>query len=163
MPDFSDSYPSIPSAPLHFAYDFGVQAAIVAVNEETGTVRLLKLIAAHDVGAPILRRNVIGQIEGAVVQGIGYALSEQFIVENGIPKTVDFKDLKLLRLRDIPVIVPIIIEDPHPKGPFGAKGMGELAISPTAPAIANAVYDATGLWVTSLPITKEKLGLKLRK
>jgi CO/xanthine dehydrogenase Mo-binding subunit len=160
-PDHSDANPGTPPAPLHFAYDFGVQAAVVAVNEQTGAVRVLKLVAAHDVGKTLIWRNVIGQIEGAAVQGIGYALSEQFIVDKGIPKTLQFKDLKLLRLRDIPEIVPIVVENPHPRGPFGAKGMGELAISPTAPAVANAIHDAIGVWVNSLPIDKHKILLAL--
>jgi CO/xanthine dehydrogenase Mo-binding subunit/aerobic-type carbon monoxide dehydrogenase small subunit (CoxS/CutS family) len=156
-PAHSDAHPAIPRAPLHFAYDFGVQAAMVAVNEDTGAVRVLRLIAAHDVGTTLIRRNVIGQIEGAAVQGIGYALSEQFVVEKGFPKTLQFKDLKFLRLRDVPEIVPLVVENPHPKGPFGAKGMGELAISPTAPAIANAIHDAIGVWFNSLPIDKPKI------
>ena len=67
------------------------------------------------------------------------------------------KDLGLLRFRDIPEIIPIPITDPHPKGPFGAKGMGELALTPTAPAVVNAIHDAVGVWVTELPVTKEKL------
>jgi aldehyde oxidoreductase len=162
-PVHSEVHPPKPLAPLHFAYDFGVQAAVVAVNEKTGDVRVLRLVAAHDVGSALIRRNVIGQIEGAAVQGIGYALSEKFVVEKGVPKTLRFMDLKLLRLRDIPTIVPIIVENPHPKGPFGAKGMGELAISPTAPAIINAIHNAVGIWVNSLPVTKDKLRLALEE
>jgi CO/xanthine dehydrogenase Mo-binding subunit len=120
-------------------------------------VRVIKVIAAHDVGLPISRRNVIGQIEGAVIQGIGYALSESFPVQDGVPQISKFKDLGLLRFRDVPQIEPIIVEDAHPKGPFGAKGMGELTITPTAPAIVNAIHDAVGVWVNSLPVTREKL------
>ncbi len=161
-PAHSEAYPKKPQAPLHFAYDFGVQVAMVAVNPQNGNARVLKIIAAHDVGSPLIRRNVIGQIEGAVVQGVGYALSEQFVVKDGIPQTVRMKDLGLLRLRDLPEIVPIVVEDYHPKGPFGAKGMGELAISPTAPAIVNAIHNAVGVWVNSLPVTKEKLQLALQ-
>lgn len=153
----SAAYPEPPEAPLHFAYDFAGQVVMVAVHEETGRIRVLRLIAAQDVGVPLIRRNVIGQIEGAAVQGLGYALSEQFVVENAIPKSLRLKDMGLLRFRDIPVIQPIIVEDPHPKGPFGAKGMGELAITPTAPAVANAVHDAVGVWINSLPVTQEKI------
>jgi CO/xanthine dehydrogenase Mo-binding subunit len=157
-PSHSESYPDkLPAAPMHIAYDFGVQAALVAANPDTGEVRVLKLVAAHDVGATLLHRNVIGQIEGAAIQGTGYALSEEFIVKDGIPQTTRLKDLGLLRYKDIPPIIPIIVEDYHPKGPFGAKGMGELAISPTAPAIANAIHDALGVWINSLPMTKGKI------
>ncbi|HAF48424.1 MAG TPA: hypothetical protein DCL08_04175 [Anaerolineaceae bacterium] len=151
------SYPGVPKAPLHFAYDFGAQAAILAVNLETGAVKVHKIIAAHDSGEPLIYKNVIGQIEGAVVQGLGYALSENFIIEEGMPKTKRLKELGLLRFRDIPEIVAIPITDPHPKGPFGAKGMGELALSPTAPAVINAIHDATGVWVRELPATQERV------
>ena len=153
----SPSYPVPGEAPLHFAYDFAGQVVILAVHEETGRIRVIKLICAQDVGVPLIRRNVIGQIEGAAVQGLGYALSEQFEVENAVPKSLRLKDMGLLRFRDIPEIQPIIVEDPHPKGPFGAKGMGELAITPTAPAVANAIHDAVGVWINSLPITQEKI------
>jgi len=151
------AYPDVPDSPLHFAYDFGAQAAIVAVNLETGETKVHKIIAAHDSGEPIIYQNVIGQIEGAVVQGLGYAVSENFIIEDGIPTTTKLKDLGLLRFRDIPEIVAIPITDPHPKGPFGAKGMGELALSPTAPAVINAIHDATGVWVRELPATQERV------
>lgn len=162
QPGYSPAQPTEKRPPLHFAYDYGVQAALVAVQPETGAVRVLKVIAAHDVGRTISRRNVIGQIEGAIVQGLGYALSESFVVENGLPKTLKFKDLGLLRFRDLPEIEPIIIEDPHVLGPFGAKGMGELTISPTAPAVVNAIHDAVGVWMTELPVTPEKLLAALR-
>jgi len=151
------AYPGVPEAPLHFAYDFGAQAAILAVNLETGVVKVHKIIAAHDSGEPIIYKNVIGQIEGAVVQGLGYALSENFIIEEGVPKTTQLRDLGLLRFRDIPEIVAIPITDPHPKGPFGAKGMGELALSPTAPAVVNAIHDAAGVWVRELPATQDRI------
>ncbi len=156
-PEHSKSYPEVPDAPLHFAYDFGAQVAIVAVNEEKGSVRVLKIIAAHDSGTPLIYKNVIGQLEGAAIQGMGYALSESFEFENSIPKSLKLKDLGLPRFRDLPEIVAIPITDPHPKGPFGAKGMGELAITPAAPAIVNAIHDAVGVWMRELPVTKERL------
>lgn len=151
-----------PKAPLHFAYCYGAQAAMVAVNEKTGAIRVLKLIAAHDVGCAINPRGVIGQIEGAAIQGLGYAVSEEFPTVNAVPTVSRFKDLGLQRLRDLPEIQPIVVEDPHPLGPFGAKGMGELAISPSAPAIANAVHDAVGVWMNQLPITQARVFEALR-
>ena len=157
VPKHIASYPLPGQPPLHFAYDFGAQAAVVAVAPETGTVRVLRIIAAHDVGKAILPKNVIGQIEGAVIQGVGYALSEAYTLIDGIPATTKLKDMGLLRFRDLPAITPIIIEDPHPHGPLGAKGVGELTITPTAPAIVNAIHDAVGVWVHSLPVTREKL------
>ncbi|KAF0110587.1 MAG: putative aldehyde oxidoreductase [Chloroflexi bacterium] len=160
----SDPFPTkIPSAPMHFAYDFGVQAAMVAVNPNTGKVRVLKIIAAHDVGSTIIKRNVIGQLEGAAIQGLGYALSEEFVVKDGVPQTTHLKDLGLLRFKEVPEIIAIPVENYHPKGPLGAKGMGELAITPTAPAVSNAIHDAIGVWVNSLPMTPTKILAELSK
>jgi len=156
-PDHVDSNPAPPEAPLHFAYDFGAQAVILSVNEETGAVRVHKVIAAHDSGTPLIYKNVIGQLEGAAVQGLGYALSESYQIKDGIPQTTRLRDLGLLRFRDIPEIVAIPITDPHPKGPLGAKGMGELAITPTAPAVINAIHDAVSVWIHELPATKERI------
>ncbi len=163
-PDHVASNPAVPDAPMHFAYDFGAQAIILSVNEETGAVRVHEVIAAHDSGTPIIYKNVVGQIEGAVVQGLGYALSESYQIAGGIPQTTRLKDLGLLRFRDVPKIVAIPITDPaHPKGPFGAKGMGELAITPTAPAVINAIHDAVGVWIHDLPATKEKILAALKE
>ncbi|MFN2304119.1 MAG: xanthine dehydrogenase family protein molybdopterin-binding subunit, partial [Anaerolineales bacterium] len=151
------AYPDVPEAPMHFAYDFGAQAAIVSVNVETGMVKVHKIIAAHDCGEPIIYQNVVGQIEGAVIQGMGYALSEEYKIDQGIPQSTRLRDLGLLRCHQIPEIIPIVVRDPHPKGPFGAKGVGELALTPTAPAIINAIHDAVGVWVNALPATKERI------
>jgi len=159
VPPQSDCFPTQETSDhrLHFAYCYGVQAAMVAVNTETGAVRVLKVIAAHDVGNPLSRRNCIGQIEGATVQGLGYALSEGYYMENGLPKTTKFSDLGLLRQKELPEIKAILVENPHPFGPYGAKGMGELAISPTAPAVVNAIHNAVGVWIDELPVTREKI------
>ena len=148
---------SKPDAHLHFAYCYSAQAAMVAVNEKTGAVRVLKLICANDAGSPISMSGVVGQIEGAAIQGLGYALSEKYLVEQGIPKTTKFRELGLLRLRDLPVIEPIVVDEPHPLGPYGAKGMAELALSPTAPAIINAIHDAVGIWLNEIPIEKGRV------
>ncbi len=156
-PDHVESEPEVPEAPLHFAYDFGAQAVILSVNEESGAVQVHKVIAAHDSGTPIIYKNVIGQLEGAAVQGLGYALSESYQIEEGVPQTTNLRELGLLRFRDLPEIVAIPITDPHPKGPLGAKGMGELAITPTAPAVINAIHDAVGVWIHELPATKERI------
>lgn len=142
---------------LHFAYSFGAQGAIVAVNEETGKVRVLKVVAAHDVGKAISVANCVNQIQGAVVMGLGYALQETFRVNKGQIETEHLRDLGLLRLRDLPEIEVILIENPHPLGPYGAKGIGELAISPTAPAVINAIHDAVGVWIDELPATPERV------
>ena len=142
---------------LHAAYCYCSQAAILEVDESTGDVRVLKVIAAQDAGKPVHPRNIEGQIEGGVMMGLGYGLYEQFVVDHGRVITDTLRKLKVPRITQAPEIVPIIVEDAHPLGPFGAKGMSELPISPTAPAIANAVYDAVGVRVRDLPITPEKV------
>jgi aldehyde oxidoreductase len=138
---------------LHFAYSFAAQAAVVAVDEESGEVELLKVISASDVGKPINPQGIRGQIEGGIVMGMGYGLSEEFRLEAGRPVTDCYARLGLPKITQVPEMVAISVSDPHPEGPYGAKGMGELPMSPTAAAIANAVYDATGVRVHSLPIT----------
>ncbi|MDY7078782.1 MAG: molybdopterin cofactor-binding domain-containing protein [Chloroflexota bacterium] len=142
---------------LHFAYSFAAQAAIVAVDEETNKVEVLKVISASDVGEPINPQGVKGQIEGGIVMGLGYGLSEEFRLEAGRPITDRYAKLGLPRITHTPEMVAISVSDAHPAGPYGAKGMGELPMSPTAAAIANAVCDAVGVRVCSLPITPEKI------
>jgi aldehyde oxidoreductase len=163
----ADRYPvsGHPTHKLHFAYSFGVQGAMVAVKEATGQVRVLKIVAAHDAGRAISRDNVIGQIEGGVVQGIGYALSEEFRLEGGYPTITKMADLGLPTIEDLPEIEVIVIENPHPGGPLGAKGMGELPVAPTAPTIVNAIHDAVGVWINELPATPERVlaALRIRK
>ena len=142
---------------LHFAYSFAAQAAIVAVDEKTNEVEVLKVISASDVGEPINPQGVKGQIEGGILMGMGYGLSEEFRLEGGRPITDRYGKLGLLRITHTPEMVAISVSDAHPAGPYGAKGMGELPMSPTAGAIANAVYDAVGARVCSLPITPGKI------
>jgi CO/xanthine dehydrogenase Mo-binding subunit len=115
------------------------------------------VIAAHDCGEPLIYQNVVGQIEGAVVQGLGYALSESYQIEKGIPKSNQLRDLGLWRFNQLPEIIPIVVVDPHPEGPFGAKGVGELALTPTAPAVINAIHDAVGVWIHALPAREESI------
>jgi CO/xanthine dehydrogenase Mo-binding subunit len=113
------------------------------------------VIAAHDCGEPLIYQNVVGQIEGAVVQGLGYALSESYELEKGIPKSMQLRDMGIWRFKQLPEIIPIVVVDPHPEGPFGAKGVGELALTPTAPAVINAIHDAVGVWIHTLPAREE--------
>ena len=142
---------------LHVAYCFGTDAVIVEVDEDTGEVQVLKIIAAHDVGKAINPRGINGQIEGGVVMGLGYALSEEFVVKDGRVLTDTLRKCGVPRISQMPEIIPLIVENPHPLGPFEAKGMAELPISVTAPAIANAIYDAVGVRMTQLPMTPEKI------
>ena len=143
---------------LHFSYCFGFQAVILEVDEETGKVQILRVYAANDVGKAVNPSLVEGQIEGGVAMGIGYALSEKFEMKDGYVLTKEIKDMGLPHTLDVPLdIRTIIVEEIHPFGPFGAKGVGELPLNATAPAILNAIYQATGVRVKHLPITPDKL------
>lgn len=138
-------------------YTFACHVAEVEVNPRTGEVKVLKLVAAHDVGRAINPVSVEGQIEGGVAQGIGYGLMEEIVWDYGRVVNGSVIDYKVPSAPDMPVIVPIIVETDDPYGPFGAKGVGEPGLVPTAPAIANAIYAAVGVRIKSLPITPEKV------
>jgi xanthine dehydrogenase molybdenum-binding subunit len=139
------------------AYGFGAQMAEVEVDTETGSVKVLRLVCANDVGKAINPMAVEGQIEGGAQMGLGYALTEELLIENGKVLNPDFLDYRLFTAADMPEIETIIIETDDPGGPFGAKGVGEMGGTPTAAAVANAVYDAVGIRITKLPITPERL------
>jgi CO/xanthine dehydrogenase Mo-binding subunit len=139
------------------AYVFGTQVAEVEVDTVTGEVQVLGIWAVHDVGRAINPRGVEGQIEGGVVQGLGQALMEDYQLEQGHTKTHGFAKYILPTALDIPQINTTIIEDRDPKSPLGAKGIGEPALVPTAPAILNAIYDAVGVRITVLPATPERI------
>ena len=139
------------------AWIFGTQAAEVEVDPDTGEVRVLKLVAAHDVGQAINVDGVEGQIEGGVVQGLGYGLCEAVLFDKGRITNPNLTDYKIPPAADVPEITPIIIETHDQTGPFGAKGIGEAALMGAAPAVANAIFDAIGVRVTELPMTAEKV------
>ncbi|MGB0084632.1 MAG: molybdopterin cofactor-binding domain-containing protein [Rhodomicrobiaceae bacterium] len=139
------------------AYVFGAQVAEVEVDTVTGEVQVLGIWATHDVGRAINPRGVEGQIEGGVVQGLGQALMEDYQLEKGHTKTHGFAKYILPTALDIPQINIKLVEDRDPKSPLGAKGIGEPALVPTAPAILNAIYDAIGVRIKSLPATPEKI------
>jgi CO/xanthine dehydrogenase Mo-binding subunit len=139
------------------AFLFASQRAEVEVDIETGTVRVLSLAGAHDVGRAINPLLVEGQIEGGLMQGMGYALLEEVRQENGRPVKPDLEHYLVPTSADMPELVTIIVETDEPTGPMGAKGVGEAGLVPTAAAIANAVASATGVRVRDLPITPERL------
>lgn len=139
------------------SYIYATQVADVEVDTETGEVTVLRVAAAHDCGQAINPQNVEQQIEGAVAQGVGYAIMEEIILKEGKTMTPSFTKFLIPTSQDAPEVITYIVEDLEPKGPFGAKGVGEGAIIPTAAAIVNAVYDAIGVRITSLPITPEKV------
>jgi carbon-monoxide dehydrogenase large subunit len=136
---------------------FTAQVAEVAVDPETGAVHLLRLTTAHDVGTILNPTDHQGQIEGAVMQGIGYALSEELGVDDGRVTSVSFGDYKVPNIKDIPALQTVVLASESGPGPYNAKGIGENPIGPVAPAIANAVADAVGVRIRDLPITAEKV------
>src|SRR5579859_5688120 len=137
---------------------FTAHVAKVAVDPETGEVRVLDYVAVQDVGFAINPAEVEGQITGGVTQGIGWALFEGLVYdENGQALTSSLMDYALPHMQDVPNITPIFVEVPSALGPFGAKGVGEPPVVPVGAAIANAVFDAVGVRMTQLPITSEQL------
>ena len=139
------------------AYAFGVQGVEVEVDTATGIVKVLKVTAAHDVGRAINPLAIQGQIEGGVAMGLGYALTEEMKVQEGKVVNSNFLDYRLLTAVDVPEVEGITVETNDPEGPFGAKGIGEPCLIPTAAAVANAVYAATGVRIKELPITPAKI------
>lgn len=142
-------------------YAFATQWAKVEVDTETGEVTVLKIIAAHDVGKAINPQMVEGQIEGGCMMGLGYALMEEVLLEEGVIINPQFSSYLIPTMEDAPAITSLIIEEREDSGPFGAKGVGEPALIPTAPAILNAVSNALGVRITSLPLTPEKILIAL--
>ena len=145
------------------AYVFGAQVAEVEVDTVTGEVQVLGIWAAHDVGRAVNPQGVEGQIEGGVVQALGQGLMEDYKLVDGHTSTHGFAKYILPTALDVPKINSIIIEDPDPIGPLGVKGIGEPAMVPTIPAVMNAIYDAVGVRITSLPATPEKVLMAIRE
>ena len=139
------------------AFSFGAQVAEVEVDRETGLVDVKKVWTAHDCGTVINPVAVEGQAEGSIQMGLGYALSEQFVMEEGKTLNQSFLDYKIPTALDMPEGESVAIETYEPEGPMGAKEAGEGLASPTAPAIAHAVYEATGFRCKNLPITPAKI------
>lgn len=149
--------PDFKSRVTHFCYAYNTQVAVVEADPGTGEVKVLHVISANDVGKILNRQAIEGQIHGGVVMGLGYALSEQFLVENGINLTDTLYKCHLPSADQAPEITCSIVEVPHPFGPQGAKGFAEAPSLATAPAIVNAIYDALGVRVTSLPANKKQV------
>jgi selenium-dependent xanthine dehydrogenase len=146
---------------MHFAFSFAAQAAEVEVNTLTGEVRVLRVIAANDVGTAVNPLGLQGQVEGGVMMGLGNALTEKFIVEDGYPVTDRLARYRIPSIAHTPEIISIVVEHPTADGPYGAKGVGEIVSIPTTPAITNAVYNAVGVRVDTLPVDQEKIAMEL--
>jgi len=139
-------------------YAFGAQLAYVEVDLELGTTSVLRMVAAHDVGRAINPTQVEGQIHGGIAQGLGLALMEAYVPG----RTENLHDYLIPTIGDIPEIEVILVEDPEPAGPYGAKGVGEPALVPTAPAILGAIHAATGARITRLPATPDRVWAAIR-
>jgi CO/xanthine dehydrogenase Mo-binding subunit len=138
-------------------FTFGAQAAEVEVDEATGEVEVRRLAACYDVGQAINRNSVEGQMEGGAAMGLGYALLEEDKVAAGVTLTPNLMTYLIPTALDVPDVTTVVLESGEGMGPWGARGIGEPAMVPTAPAIANAVFDAVGVRLTRLPITPERL------
>jgi CO/xanthine dehydrogenase Mo-binding subunit len=147
----------------HIAYSFAAQAAEVCVDMRTGEVVVLQVITANDVGKCLNPLGLQGQAEGGVIMGIGGALMENFIVDNGVIYSDRMARYRIPSILHSPDIVSFVVEHPTRDGPYGAKGVGEIAGIPTAPAIINAIFNAVGVRVDSLPVDHEFIWRSLDK
>ena len=138
-------------------YGFAAQAVVLDVEEATGAIRVRRVVSAHDVGRALNPLAAEGQIHGGIHMGLGYALAERLVVENGQVLTASFMDYAILRAEDMPELVVRLIESHEAEGPFGAKGLGESGVIPVSAAVANAVHDAVGVRFTELPITPARV------
>lgn len=142
---------------IHYAYCFGSAAVAVEVNTQSGEVKVLKVVAAQDVGKALHPQNVIGQIEGSVAMGLGLGLSEEFRVDESKVYQDNLARLKIFTAQNIPPMETHFVEAAEPDGPYGAKGMGEVGLNPFPPALSNAIFDAIGVRLQSIPMKKEKV------
>lgn len=153
LPDFEKGFGNISAT-----YAFGTQGVEVEVDTETGEVKILLMVAAHDVGKVLNPSGLKGQIYGALAQGVGYALYEELKSDKGKIQNPNFRDYKIPRTHEMDFLIDLeFIETNDRFGPFGAKGVAESGLVPTAPAIANAIYNAVGIRIRDLPITPEKI------
>jgi len=154
--------PDFKSKITHVCYAYSTQVAIVEAFPETGEVKVLKIISVNDVGKVLNRTAVEGQIQGGAMMGLGYALSEQFIIEKGINLTDTLYKCHIPTADKTPEIVSVIVEVPHPFGPQGAKGFAEAPLLATTPAIINAIYDAIGVRIHQLPADRKRVNEELK-
>lgn len=146
----------------YWPYTYAVQKAVVEVDDETGKVDIIEIVACHDVGSAINPCMVEGQIEGGCAMGIGYGIMEEIEFQRGNIKNKNFSNYIIPTSMDVPNITSYIIEDKESSGPYGAKGVGEPSMIPTAPAILNAIYDAVRVRIKTLPATEEKIMQELK-
>jgi CO/xanthine dehydrogenase Mo-binding subunit len=147
----------------YFVYTYSTHMAEVLVDVETGEVEVTDYVAAFDVGKAINPKAVEGQIEGGVAMGLGYALMEKLVLKDGYPQNLNLQDYLIPTTLDVPDITPIILEVENKLGPYGAKGIGEMPNIPATPAILNAIANACGGRVRSLPADPENVFLAIQE
>jgi CO/xanthine dehydrogenase Mo-binding subunit len=149
----------------YFTFVYAANVAEVEVDTETGKVDVVEFVSCHDVGKAINRNSVLGQFYGGVAMGLGYGLLEEFDYQDAVPKQVNFDEYLIATSMDVPLIKAIIVENEDAAGPFGAKSVGEPTNELAAPAIVNAIYNATGKRICEIPATLERvlLGHKLTR
>jgi xanthine dehydrogenase molybdenum-binding subunit len=158
LPKMSYQYVAPMCEPYHhFAFGFGAQAVLVEVDVKTGETKVLKVIAACDVGRVINPLALQGQVEGSISMGLGMAIQENFVMKDGYVMTDTLNKCRLPTIDQTPEVISFFIEHETKDGPYGAKGVGELASIPTTPAIINAIYNATGVRCYQLPADKKWL------
>jgi xanthine dehydrogenase molybdenum-binding subunit len=142
--------PTVPNPTIHSCFSYAAQ--MVIADRETGSIE--KVVAVHDVGRAVNPTLVQGQVEGSVHMGLGYALTEDFPTdpETGFPTNMTLRSLGILRAKDVPDIDVHIVEVPQPRSPYGIKGVGEIGLVPTAPAVAAALHEVDGTWRATLPM-----------
>jgi CO/xanthine dehydrogenase Mo-binding subunit len=142
----------------NFAYGYVAQSVTLELDTETGIIRLLEVISVNDVGRAVNPLNVQGQIEGGVVQAAGYAILENFIQRDGFVLTPLLSTYLIPTVQDVPEQVKaVILENADPIGPYGARGMAEMPFLPLAPAVIDALHQATGVWFHEFPLTPERV------
>jgi len=147
----------------NYAYGYVAQAVEIQVDIQTGQIEILDVVSSHDVGKIINPQGILGQIEGAIVQAQGYAVMEHLISVNGKLKNPYLSTYLIPTALDIPHRVkPVILEHPDPIGPWGARGVAEMPFLTIAPALAAALYDATGVWIDKIPFTPDNVVKALR-
>jgi xanthine dehydrogenase molybdenum-binding subunit len=142
---------------MHFAYSFGAQAAQVAVDTRNGKVSVLRLLAANDAGRAINPRALVGQVEGSLIMAMGTALTEEYLIQEGIPETRRWIDYRVPLISQTPEMEIHLVEELATEGPYGAKGIGELPSIPTPAAICNAIFDAVGVRTLKIPVDSKWL------
>jgi nicotinate dehydrogenase large molybdopterin subunit len=147
----------------NFVYSYSAQMAEVEVDLKTGEVKVIQIVSAYDVGKAINPMALEGQIEGGVAMGLGYALMEEIVIKDGLIQNLNLQNYSIPTVLDMPDIVPIYVEHPNRYGPYGAKGIAEMANIPVAPAITNAIANAIGARIYDLPANPERVYITFRR